>query len=46
MRCDCDGGKLALVLVIPWWDDVVLYALVVVHKGKIAHASFRNPMVK
>ena len=46
MRCDCAGEKLALVFVIPWWDDVVLYALVVVHKGKLARASFRNPMVK
>ena len=40
MRCDCAGEKLTLVLVIPWWDDVVLYSLVVVHKGKLACASF------
>ena len=33
-------GRLALVLVLPWWNDVVRDALVLMQYGKLARASF------
>jgi hypothetical protein len=32
--------KLARISFLPLWNDVVLDALLVVHKGKLARASF------
>ena len=33
-------GKLAHVSFLPWWNDVVRDALVLLQDGKLAHASF------